>query len=383
MAYYRAFQDNVAQQFASSAPGGYAHGMTCNPKGAAYPSMAAAGNPSVRVKHGAVAPGSYNIISNMPVHSSTLRTAGNTMAGSGSPYNRAYGPIVQPPLQPQPRPKDHFAHRGMLQPSVQGESTKISAEAIELILDGFRMRLKKFGANGIKGLGRKFRIMDDNGNKRLNMYEFKKAMREMDVVKTDAEAEVLFKVIDRNDDGNIDYEEFLRKARGSMNERRRGFVKMAFKLMDKTGNGVIDAEDVKDTYDVSKHPDVICGWKTKEQVLEEFLETFDLKDSKKGSQQGPVTITWEEWLDYYDGVSVSIDDDDYFELMMRNAWHLSGGEGWCENTSNIRCLVTHTDGRQTVEEIKDDLGVRRSDLAEIKRRLQLQGINPVKVELYG
>jgi hypothetical protein len=38
--------------------------------------------------------------------------------------------------------------------------------------------------------------------------------------------------------------------------------------------------------------------------------------------------------------------------MIRNAWHISGGEGWCENTTNLRVLVTHSDGRQTVEEIK-------------------------------
>lgn len=38
--------------------------------------------------------------------------------------------------------------------------------------------------------------------------------------------------------------------------------------------------------------------------------------------------------------------------MIRNAWHISGGEGWCANSSCRRVLVTHTDGRQTVEEIK-------------------------------
>lgn len=38
--------------------------------------------------------------------------------------------------------------------------------------------------------------------------------------------------------------------------------------------------------------------------------------------------------------------------MIRNAWHISGGEGWCENTTCRRVLVTHKDGTQTVEEIK-------------------------------
>jgi hypothetical protein len=63
-------------------------------------------------------------------------------------------------------------------------------------------------------------------------------------------------------------------------------------------------------------------------------------------------VTAEEFIKYYGNVSSSIDDDDYFELMIRNAWHISGGEGWCANSSCRRVLVGHSDGSQTVEEIK-------------------------------
>lgn len=41
---------------------------------------------------------------------------------------------------------------------------------------------------------------------------------------------------------------------------------------------------------------------------------------------------------------------------MRNAWHISGGQGVCGNTTCRRVLVTHADGTQTVEEIPNDLG---------------------------
>lgn len=77
----------------------------------------------------------------------------------------------------------------------------------------------------------------------------------------------------------------------------------------------------------------------------EFLDTFDSID--KDGKVSPA-----EFIKYYGNVSSSIDNDDYFELMIRNAWHISGGEGWCANSSCRRVLATHKNGKQTVEEIK-------------------------------
>jgi len=89
-------------------------------------------------------------------------------------------------------------------------------------------------------------------------------------------------------------------------------------------------------------------------------------------------------LKYYQGVSASIDDDSYFELMMRNAWHMSGGEGWCQNTTCLRVLVIHQDGNQTVEELKNDLGLDKTNRKEIFERLAQQGITDAQdVKLYG
>lgn len=63
---------------------------------------------------------------------------------------------------------------------------------------------------------------------------------------------------------------------------------------------------------------------------------------------------------------------------MRNAWHISGGEGWAENTSCRRVLVVHTDDSQEVVEIKDDLGLKATDIAGMQRRLEAQGVRNIK-----
>jgi len=42
-------------------------------------------------------------------------------------------------------------------------------------------------------------------------------------------------------------------------------------------------------------------------------------------------VTFIEFIEYYNNISASIDDDKYFELMMRNAWNFDNvkyGKGY-------------------------------------------------------
>jgi Ca2+-binding EF-hand superfamily protein len=89
---------------------------------------------------------------------------------------------------------------------------------------------------------------------------------------------------------------------------------MAFDVLDRDGSGHIDLADIALAYDVSQHPDYKAGKKTKDAVLMEFLSGFDVGGTNDG------TVTREEFANYYTQISSSIERDDYFELMIRNAW---------------------------------------------------------------
>ena len=52
-------------------------------------------------------------------------------------------------------------------------------------------------------------------------------------------------------------------------------VVKAFNFIDATGDGILDINDIKGKYDGTKHPDVRSGKKTEDEVLAEFLETFE------------------------------------------------------------------------------------------------------------
>jgi Ca2+-binding EF-hand superfamily protein len=256
------------------------------------------------------------------------------------------------------------------------EHSGISA-ALQFSLSKMKSEIKSRGAHGFIGIQRKFKIMDDNSNNLLDLGEFKKAMAEMNINISSKELHSLFDYFDVDHSGSIDINEFVRGLRGPMNENRVALVHMAFDILDKDGSGVVDAEEIANLYDASKHPDVIAGRKTHSEVLREFLDTFDVGGTVDGK------VTRDEFTNYYSNVSASIDSDEYFELMIRNAWHISGGVGAAANSANRRVLVTHSDGTQSVEEIKNDLGLKADDKAGMMDRLRKQGVSSSHISIFG
>jgi Ca2+-binding EF-hand superfamily protein len=80
-------------------------------------------------------------------------------------------------------------------------------------LHQLREQLVARGARGIVGLQRKFRIMDDDGTKTINLMEFKKAIRECGLKLTDLQLQQLFAYFDQDKNGTLNFDEFLQGVR--------------------------------------------------------------------------------------------------------------------------------------------------------------------------
>jgi hypothetical protein len=59
-------------------------------------------------------------------------------------------------------------------------------------------------------------------------------------------------------------------------------------------------------------------------VLVEFLETFETHHNIMNGEQADGRITLDEFIEYYTNISASLDNDEYFALMMNSSWNLSG-----------------------------------------------------------
>ena len=171
------------------------------------------------------------------------------------------------------------------------------------------------GARTIRGLGRVFKAMDTDGNRKVDAQEFFVGLNECGCSLTKEETTALLAHFDTDADGTVNFDEFLVGLRGTMNATRQACVDSAFSKFDLEGSGSINSADLRASFNCAAHQQVISGQMTEDEAYLEFLANF-------GDRNNDGQITKNEWNDYYAAVSSSIDNDDHFCEMMAIAWGL-------------------------------------------------------------
>ena len=107
----------------------------------------------------------------------------------------------------------------VIAPTSSGIGLEVSSGP-QYVVRKLKEQLASRGARGIIGLQRKFKIMDDDGSKSLDMNEFKKALTESGLTLTDGELQMMFNYFDRDGNKSISFDEFI----GALRVRSREYV---------------------------------------------------------------------------------------------------------------------------------------------------------------
>ncbi|XP_053386870.1 calcyphosin-like protein isoform X1 [Mercenaria mercenaria] len=186
------------------------------------------------------------------------------------------------------------------------------------LLEQLRNQCLLKGVGGLKSLAVFFRRMDTDFSKRLCYQELDEGMKAYGLEVEQNDVKMLFEAFDRDKNKQIDFLELIAKLRPPMTKLRIEVINQAFDVLDANKDGVLKLEDLKIVYSTNakQHPKFISGEWTEEQVLRNFLDSIDTPGNPDGK------VTREEFMNYYAGVSSTVDDDSYFDLMMRACYGL-------------------------------------------------------------
>ncbi len=192
--------------------------------------------------------------------------------------------------------------------------------SIKEIINKIRKKILKRGIRGISSIIENFREIDINNSQSIDFEEFKKASNEFKFDLNENELEKAFFAFDLNNNGIIEYDEFIRVIRGEMNNFRKKIVFNAFKSIDTNNIGAVNIEDIKKKYNCKNHPEVKIRKRSEQQILNEFIHNFEITYNYLNGSDADGIVMFDDFLEYYQNVSMSIDNDDYFEFLVNSEW---------------------------------------------------------------
>eukprot|EP01007_Sphenomonas_quadrangularis_P002379 NODE_381_length_1567_cov_329.573781_g276_i0.p1 GENE.NODE_381_length_1567_cov_329.573781_g276_i0~~NODE_381_length_1567_cov_329.573781_g276_i0.p1 ORF type:complete len:452 (+),score=85.96 NODE_381_length_1567_cov_329.573781_g276_i0:26-1357(+) len=179
-----------------------------------------------------------------------------------------------------------------------------------------RLLIRSSGTDGIRLLARQFpSSYDPYVEVLITREELAAGLAAGGATLPEPELDKLYKKFEKNKN-SFGLNEFLATLRGTMNSRRKAIVKRAFQRIDTNSDGFIDLRELRARYSCDRHPAVLQGLSSADEVQAEFLASFDDQTNPDGR------VSREEFEAYYAGVSAAIDSDDYFVAMLKATWTL-------------------------------------------------------------
>ena len=208
----------------------------------------------------------------------------------------------------------------------QNATMKYRVNKIEDLMGHLRNILSQRGYSGIMSIRRTFMIIDENSNKKITFDEFEKLFKKYRFNLSEEEINNLFNYFDKDGSGFIDYEEFVNGIYGNLNKFRKDVLKQVFEKLDEDEKGYVTVGQLRHAYNPKEHPLVRQGKRTEDEILAEFLDVLEyhfnllIEKNEENIDVNDIKVDFDDFCEFYKNISVCIDDDKYFEVMVLSEW---------------------------------------------------------------
>ena len=153
----------------------------------------------------------------------------------------------------------------------------------------------------------------------------------------------------------IKYDLLLKSIIGNISIKRRALIQKVFDSFSRDKNGKILISDMKNRFNPSRHPDVLKGSKTENKILGEFLDFLEIFREYYNNLHGGYTFNmgFQEFLEFYSEISLSIEDDKDFENLLINCWDLDLIEQKDKMNDNNKEQIDNIEGNNIYKKIQN------------------------------
>jgi hypothetical protein len=259
-----------------------------------------------------------------------------------------------------------------------------------IVLDKFASRtlekiknsiLDNRGALGIAYYLRAVRAMDRDGNKQLPRQEVLGTIRDfvgLNASVTSTDLTHLLDSLEIAESGMISSVEFLRGFLTGMSSERKQIAANLYRQFENASTNQVFPETILSQYEVLSHPNAARGRSDPREIRAVLAQYFN------SGNVAPGCVTLVDFLDFFYGISLTIDDDEDFELTVRNSWHSNVGALVGAASRRINVVSSVGLGQIDTVELRDNLTSRVWDNNSVTAKLKRSGYDSLtEIKLTG
>lgn len=197
----------------------------------------------------------------------------------------------------------------------------VDPSVVERIFDVLLYKLKRIGVFGILAFTEALRKFDVDLSNTISLEEFQSVLNEMRLDFSSEDVKGMFRYLESPQrEGMMDYSLLVKDLTAGIPANRRDIVRSTFDRLDYSESGSFDLKQLKAIFNPRNHFDVKNGRRHADEIMSDFFRCIDTWVRVQG---GSSLVNPEQFLEFWEHLSPSIEQDVSFETLLRNCFRFN------------------------------------------------------------